>query len=173
MKQVWIELGLQSTSDNSLNILNRGHSSKDYFSALETIEKYGQNRIKVAPHIILGIPGETKDDYIKSITSSINSPIVKGIKIHHLQIHKGTELEKVYKKQNFDLITKDQYIELLAEILTIIPDDIALFRLFTTTPESYLIAPKWGKTTQQLLIEFEAYLKLRNIRQGTRNERIN
>ncbi len=71
--EIWIELGLQSVKEESLKWIDRGHSPDDYFQAVELIEKYGQGRIKVAPHIILGIPGETIEDMINTVLKSIET----------------------------------------------------------------------------------------------------
>lgn len=166
--EIWIELGLQSTNDNSLRWLNRGHDVEAYFKALEIIEKYAGTRIKVAPHIILGIPGETAEDMKSTVLQSIDSRIVRGIKLHHLQVHKGTELEQIYEKEKFKLFDAQDYIKTLSDIIAEIPQDIVLFRLFTTTPETYLVAPKWNMVTQEALQKLEERLIVNKIKQGCR-----
>ncbi|HSW60129.1 MAG TPA: TIGR01212 family radical SAM protein [bacterium] len=166
--EIWIELGLQSVKEESLKWIDRGHSAGDYFKAVELIEKYGQGRIKVAPHIILGIPGETIEDMINTVQKSIESPIVKGIKLHHLQIHHGTILEKMYEAEPFHLLSADEYINIMGEIIAVIPEDKVLLRLFTTAPEEYLIAPIWNLGTQEALQKLENWLNITKITQGCR-----
>jgi len=168
IEEIWIELGLQSVHEGSLKWINRGHTADDYFKALARIEKFAGSRIKVAPHIILGIPGETTDDMIDTVLKSIENPIVKGVKLHHLQIHAGTELEKMFNEKPFPLLDERQYIELISKIISVIPDNIVLFRLFTTSPEEYLIAPKWHLRTQDALQKLEDYLIINKIVQGKR-----
>jgi hypothetical protein len=166
--EIWIELGLQSVKDSSLKWLNRGHDAESYFKAVETIEKYAGNRIKVAPHIILGIPGETDEDMKETVLKSIESPVVRGLKLHHLQVHRGTELEKMYDEKKFKLFNIDEYIRIVGEIIGEIPEDIVMLRLFTTSPATYLIAPKWEKTTQEALQKLEEHLIVNKIIQGNR-----
>jgi len=166
--EVWIELGLQSVKEESLKWIDRGHSPDDYFQAVELIEKYGQGRIKVAPHIILGIPGETIEDMINTVLKSIENPVVKGLKLHHLQIHRGTVLEKMYQENPFNLLTSDEYIKIMGEIIAVIPQDKVLFRLFTTAPEEYLVAPIWNLGTQEALQKLENWLNINRITQGCR-----
>ena len=166
--EVWIELGLQSIKDNSLKLLNRGHDAESYFKALDIIKEYADSKIKVAPHIILGIPGESAEDMHRTVLESIDHPVVKGLKLHHLQVHRGTELEKIYSEQNFELFTLDKYVETLSNIIAVIPEDVVLFRLFTTTPGVYLVAPKWRSTTQEALQKLEEHMIVNKIKQGCR-----
>jgi len=165
--EIWIELGLQSTNDKSLKLLNRGHDAASYFRAVENVEKYGNSRIKIAPHIILGIPGETIDDMLSTVRESTQSEVVRGIKIHHLQIHRGTELEKIYAEAPFKLLSVDEYIEIISEIISLTPKEIVFFRLFTTTPAEYLVAPVWQLNTQEALAKLENYLEKNNIHQSS------
>jgi len=168
--EIWIELGLQSISDSSLSWLKRGHDKQSYFNALETIKKYAGDRIKVAPHIILGIPGENYEDMERTVLESVDHTVVKGLKFHHLQVHKGTELEKMYEEQKFELFSSEDYIETVSKIISVIPEEIVLFRLFTTTPATYLVAPKWNMTTQDALQKLEERLIVNKIKQGSRRE---
>lgn len=166
--EIWIELGLQSVKDSSLKWLNRGHDAQSYFKAVKTIEKCAGNRIKVAPHIILGIPGETDDDMKETVLKSIESPVVRGLKLHHLQVHRGTELEKMHNEKKFKLFNIDEYVGIVGEIIGNIPEDIVMFRLFTTSLASYLIAPKWKLATQKALQKLEEHLIVNKITQGSR-----
>ncbi len=165
--EIWIELGLQSTNDKSLKLMNRGHDAASYFRAVENVEKYGRSKIKIAPHIILGIPGETIDDMLKTVRESTQSEVVRGIKIHHLQIHRGTELEKIYAEAPFKLLSVDEYIEIISKIISLTPQEIVFFRLFTTTPAEYLVAPVWQLNTQEALAKLENYLEKNNIHQSS------
>jgi len=166
--EIWIELGLQSVKDSSLKWLNRGHDAESYFRALDKIKEYAGSKIKVAPHIILGIPGETDDDMKKTVLESIDHTVVSGLKLHHLQVHRGTELEKMYSEKKFNLFNIDEYVKIVGEIISEIPEDTVMLRLFTTSPASYLIAPKWEMTTQKALQKLEEYLIVNKITQGSR-----
>jgi radical SAM superfamily enzyme len=93
---------------------------------------------------------------------------VKGLKLHHLQIHRGTVLEKMYQENPFNLLTSDEYIKIMGEIIAVIPQDKVLFRLFTTAPEEYLVAPIWNLGTQEALQKLENWLNINRITQGCR-----
>lgn len=164
--EIWIELGFQSAKESSLEWMKRGHSTDEYFKALDLIKKFGDKKIKVAPHIILGLPGETAEEMVETALKSINHPVVKGLKPHHLQVHKGTVLEKIYEKEPFELLSIDDYVKIMSEIIAVTPEEIVFSRLFTTSPEEYLIAPKWELTTQEALQKLENRLKMTKIRQG-------
>ena len=150
--------------------INRGHDAACYFKAVENVENFGKGKIKVAPHIILGLPGETREDMLSTVLQSTQSPVVKGLKLHHLQIHNCTPLEKIYAKNLFPLLSVEEYIAIAADIVAKLPEDKVLFRLFTTAPAEYLIAPRWNLGTQEALRKFEEYLDKNHIVQGCRIE---
>jgi uncharacterized protein len=164
--EIWIELGLQSIHDDSLNWLNRGHDKYSYFKALDRVEKYGKGIIKVAPHIILGIPGETTEQMVETIVKSTEHNVVKGLKLHHLQIHSETELEKIYNEKKFELLDEEKYLSIVGKIIGQVPKDVVIIRLFTTSPGSYLVAPKWGRSLQYMLEKLDEWLIKNNIEQG-------
>ncbi len=165
-KEVWIELGLQSTNDKSLKFINRGHTAETYFKALDEIYKTAGERIKVAPHLILGIPDENFETMKESVTQSLSHKIVKGVKFHHLQVHRGTKLEKIYSETPFKLFTAEEYIETVAELLRYVPSNVVMHRLFTTSPGEYIIGPKWGISTAEMMEKFNKIIEDKNIMQG-------
>ena len=103
---------------------------------------------------------------LNTVLQSTQSPVVKGLKLHHLQIHNCTPLEKIYTENPFPLLSVEKYIEITASIIAKLPRDLVLFRLFTTAPAEYLIAPKWNLGTQEALRKFEEYLDANHITQG-------
>ena len=107
---------------------------------------------------------------VRTVLESTANPVVQGLKLHHLQVHRGTELEKMYEKEKFELFDLDRYIEIVGDIIAAIPEEIVLFRLFTTTPETYLVAPKWKMVTQKALQKLEEHLIVNKIKQGCRKE---
>ncbi len=165
---IWIELGLQSTNDGTLLQIQRGHTVQKYFEAIEIIEKNGQKRISVLPHLILGLPGETPETMKKSVKESTAPAVVEGVKLHHLQIYRNTELYHTYQNKPFPLFEEDEYITLLSEIIKETDDKITFMRLFSTAKSDVLIAPRWPSEKQQLLRKLEIYLSEHNIRQRRR-----
>ncbi len=166
MNEVWIELGLQSVFDTSLTLLNRGHNAADYFKALDIIYNNGKGKIRVAPHLILGIPGETEEEMAASARKAVAHVVVGAVKLHHLQVYHNTPLADLYAKHPFPLLSADQYIAAVARILTGMPAHIVFFRLFATSPHRYLIGPNWNLSTQEILEKLEEYCKKHTIKQA-------
>jgi len=167
--EIWIELGLQTSNDNSLKFLNRGHSKQDYLNALDTIEKYGENKIKVAPHLIVGIPNESFEDNLKTLKIAFSSKIVKGVKIHHLQIYKNTKLAQMFQQNPFELFSQESYLKFISDFLEYIPKNIVILRLFASSPEKYLLAPKWNLQTAEFLKKLDKFMEQNHKKQGTRS----
>ncbi len=167
--EIWIELGLQTSNDNSLKFLNRGHTKQDYLDALETIEKFGEGKIKVAPHLIVGIPNETFEDNLETLKVAFASKIVKGVKIHHLQVYKNTQLAKMFEKEPFELFSQESYMQFISDFLEYIPKDIVILRLFASSPGEYLLYPKWNLQTAEFLKRLDNFMEKHNKKQGTRS----
>jgi hypothetical protein len=171
MDEIWIELGLQSAHERSLEFLGRGHDVAAYDTAVETIHRVGAGRIKVAAHLIVGIPGETAADAAETARYATRHPAVQGIKIHHLQVHRGTPLAERYRLEPFALPDEDAYIVILGGMIRILPPRIVVMRFFTTTQSDRLIAPQWESSTAELLKKLEEYCEKNTITQGCgRNE---
>ncbi|MCK9555059.1 TIGR01212 family radical SAM protein [bacterium] len=167
-KEVWLELGLQSSNDATLKRINRGHSRKDFEKAVIASDKAG---IKVCAHIILGLPGESPEDYANT-ADFISSLPVKGVKIHHLYIAKNTELEKLYAGEEISLITKDAYIKEAANFLERIRPDIIIHRLMGDCRKERLIAPDWTLQKSEIVRNINRELACRHSWQGKRARRI-
>ncbi|MBN1500881.1 MAG: TIGR01212 family radical SAM protein [Spirochaetes bacterium] len=140
LPETWIELGMQSSHDASLNFLNRGHSFSDVCDSVKLIQKHG---IKICLHVILGIPGETREDMI-STAEKINELKVDGVKIHHLHVIKNTELEKIFNKNKFTLPDMTEYISILTDFIEHLDGTIIIHRISGDREETSLIAPLWG-----------------------------
>lgn len=138
--ELWLELGIQSMKDSSLKFLKRGHTVKQ---SVDAINLASESKIPVCVHVILGIPGETWHDMM-STAENISSLPVKGIKIHHMHIIKGTELENIYRTEQFSMMTLKEYISTLCDFLERLRPDIIIHRLMGDRNENSLIAPQWG-----------------------------
>lgn len=160
--ELWLELGVQSMKDSSLDFLKRGHSVKQCTDAIRLAAVYD---IPVCAHLIIGIPGETWQDMMDTATM-ISSLPVQGVKIHHLHIIKGTGLEKIYNSSHFSLMTLKEYISTLCDFLERLRPDIIIHRLMGDRHENSLVAPAWGvhKGTVQQGIDDE--FKRRGTHQG-------
>jgi radical SAM protein (TIGR01212 family) len=163
---LWIEIGLQSAHERSLELLQRGHDVAAYDMAVEMIQRVGAGRIKVAVHLIAGIPGETTADVVETIRHATRNPVVRGVKIHHLQVYRRTPLADQYEVAPFELPDEDSYIVLLGEVVKVLPPHIVVMRFFTEGPASRIIAPQWYSNPQELLKKLEEHCKNNTITQG-------
>ncbi len=161
-KEIWIEYGLQSIHENTLKFINRGHTLKEF---IEAIEKTSKRNIKICVHIIVGLPYEDYDMIMKTAKFIANLPI-HGLKIHCLLILKGTLLEKIYEKEKFKLLTMDEYVKIVADILEILPKNLVIQRLTADGYRDIFIAPEWAKNKLKVLNAINRELENRNSYQG-------
>jgi uncharacterized protein len=159
---ILVEYGLQSIYDKTLEFINRGHTYECFRKALELTAGRG---IKVGGHIILGFPTETREEMLHMADELSEMP-VEFLKIHQLQIIKGTTLEGVYEKKPFPVFGYQEWIEMLADFLERLSPDIVLQRLFAAAPDEILIAPIWHKTRSELLRDLDEYMEKRGSWQG-------
>ena len=141
VKPVWIEIGLQTASDATAQAVHRGYSLAVFEDAYRRLKKAG---LTVVVHMILGLPGETREDMIgtASYLASLKPP-PDGIKIQMLQVLKGTELGRQYQKQPFPLLSLEEYAALVRDCLVLFPEQTVLHRMTGDGPRSLLIAPLW------------------------------
>jgi len=137
--EIWIEYGIQSSNNETLKKINRGH---DFENVKEVIKKTKDLGLNVCAHLIFGLPGETQKDMLKSVEDTINLGI-DSIKFHPLYVTENTLLAIEYKKGNFTPISEKEYIDTLIKAIKMLPDNISIQRLTAGTEE--LLAPKWCK----------------------------
>lgn len=136
---LWIELGLQSSNDNTLKRINRGHTFDEFKKAVVELRR---RNINVCVHIINGLPNETEDMMTQTIKDVVNLDI-QGIKIHMLHIVKDTVLNNQYQNNEFELISKEKYIDIVIQQLELIPEEVVIMRLTGDSSEDKLVAPDW------------------------------
>lgn len=133
----WVELGLQSASNETLKKINRGHTVEQFIDAVKRAKK---TRLKVIAHIMTGFPWETRDDIMKT-AGLVASLKVDGLKIHPLHVLEGTALGDEYKKNKFKLMTMEEYAKILADMLEILPKDTVILRFTAEGHPDRLLAP--------------------------------
>ncbi len=163
-KEIWIEYGLQSIHEKTLKFINRGHTLEEFEKAIDLTKN---RNIKICVHIIVGLPYETYEMMLETAKYLSKLPI-HGIKIHSLLVLKGTLLEKIYEKEKFKLLTLDEYVKIVADILEILPPDLVIQRLTADGYRDIFIAPEWAKNKLKVLNEIDKELKKRNSYQGKR-----
>ena len=161
--EIWVELGVQTAHNKSLDFLNRGHDNEASLDAIRKLKDAGISHI--VAHIILGIPGETEKDMIDTIRIFSDAG-VDGFKIHHLQVTKNTPLEKMWRENNIPLFSLDEYIDLLVRIVEVIPQHIVIHRLIGSSNEEYLLAPRWKIKKTKIFSDILNKFKEKNSFQG-------
>lgn len=139
---ILLEIGVESSHDKTLKLINRGHDYKTAEDAIFRAQKCG---IRTAVHFILGLPGETREDILETAHKIAKLPI-DVVKLHQLQIIKNTALADLYEKDpaSVPLFTLDEYLDLCAEIVNIIPEHICIERFVSQSPPELRLAPNWG-----------------------------
>lgn len=157
-----VELGLQSSNDNTLRFINRGHNSKTFKDAAQ---KLHARNIFVVAHIINGLPYETKEDMINTI-KFVNDCKVDGIKIHMLYIAKNTPLASLYEANKFHILTREEYIDIVCSQLRLLNEDVVVMRITGDPILNELVAPEWLIKKFMVLNGIDQEMVKRNIYQG-------
>ena len=145
IKPLWLEIGLQTSNDECGRLLNRQYDFADFQKALQLLQDTG---IRVCVHILNGLPFENKEDMLKTVKDIVHLPF-HGIKIHMLHILKNTALAKMDAQYDYQLLSRDEYIELVVSQLELLPPEIVVQRLTGDPLKDELIKPDWvlNKTT--------------------------
>lgn len=157
-----IELGLQSMHQKTLQFINRGHDLQCFIDACK---KLRDRHINVVVHIINGLPGETKNDMLETV-SFLNNLDIQGIKIHMLFIQKNTELAHTYLLNPFPLLSLEAYVDIVVSQLELLNDSIIIHRLTGDAPRQELIAPLW--TLKKFIVsnEIDKLMRKKDTYQG-------
>lgn len=147
IKPVFVELGLQTIHSDSAKYIRRGYSLEVYNEAVKKLKNIGVN---IVVHIILGLPNESEEDMLESVKYVCQSKI-DGIKLQLLHIIAGTDLAKDYEKGLFKTLEFDEYVELIAKCVAIIPKNIVIHRLTGDGAKKDLIAPLWSADKKRVL----------------------
>ena len=159
---VLVEYGLESANNATLQRINRGHSFEQSVSALERTHQRG---LLTGAHIILGLPGEDAAESLRQAPILSQLPI-DILKIHQMQIIRGTKLAEMYEREPFHIYSVDEYIELIAQYIQRLRPDMVLERFVSQSPKELLIAPHWGLKNYEFTNKLVNYLKQNDIHQG-------
>ena len=159
---VLVEYGVESTNDETLLRINRGHT---FQQSCDAILRTHQRGLLTGAHIILGLPGEDADESLRQAPVISELPI-DILKIHQMQIIRGTRLAELYATEPFHIYTVDEYIHLIAEYIQRLRPDMVLERFVSQSPKDLLIAPHWGLKNYEVTNLLANHLRAHNIRQG-------
>jgi len=161
--EVWVEYGLQTVHDKTLEFIGRGHN---FTQTEEIIRKTSRRGKKVGVHVILGLPGESKEEMMETAEKVSRLP-VSGVKLHLLHVLKNTPLEELYNKGEVKLLKEDEYINIACDFIERLSPDCVLLRLASDARVKVLVAPKWMNRKLEVIRSIEREFKTRNTRQGS------
>jgi len=157
-----IELGLQTIHEKTNKFINRGHDLKCF---TDMVNKLREKNINVVAHIINGLPYETKEMMIETV-KYLNNLDIQGIKIHMLHVLKNTKLGEIYEKEKFNIISKEEFVEIVCEQLQYLRKEIVIHRLSGDPNQEELIAPIWLTKKFCVLNDIDKYMAKNDIIQG-------
>ena len=163
---IWVELGLQSVHDKTLQVINRGHNYQQFLDAVSALARRGLN---ICVHIIIGLPGESDEDVLLTAKTLASLPI-NGIKIHSLLALAGTRLGDLYKQGSIPMITKEKYVSLTADVLELLPPEMVIQRLTADGYRDIFLAPAWAGNKLDVLNSINKELETRDSYQGMRDK---
>lgn len=164
---VIVEYGIESANDSTLRLINRGHT---FGCVRDTVERTAGRGITTGGHIILGLPGESPEENIRQ-AADISSLPLDILKIHQMQVIRGTQLAAMYSEKPFHVYTVHEYIALIAEYIQHLRPTLVLERFVSQSPKDLLIAPKWGLKNHEFTDMLVRHLMENGIRQGQKARR--
>ena len=161
-KEVWLELGLQSVHETTMEKCNRKHSTQIVF---DWIDKLKSTNIKTCVHIINGLPNESKSDMLETV-KQISKHNPDAIKIHMLHLIEGTQMAKEYEEHPFHILTLEEYVDIVVDQLELLPQEMIIERLTGDGIAKDLIKPKWTIKKTIVTNEIDKLMVKRNTWQG-------
>lgn len=162
IKPVWVELGLQTVSDETSKLINRGYPLSVFDSAFDALKK---RNIEVVTHVILGLPGETKEMMTQTV-EYLAKKKTDGIKLQLLHVIKGTPLAKLWESGKYTAMTAEEYTDVLLDCIERLPFETVVHRITGDSPPTLLLAPEWSRYKWTVLNGILAEAKRRKTHQG-------
>ena len=159
---VWIEYGLQSAKDKTLEVINRGHDLQCFEDAVRATVNRG---IKICAHVILGLPGEARSDMLHT-AETISDLGIDGLKLHLLYVISGTPMEALYRQGKYRCLEQQEYVDLVCDFLERIPPGMVIQRLTGDPHPEELVAPDWSRRKTETLQKINETLEKRDSWQG-------
>ena len=149
MKPVWVELGLQTIHDRTAKAVHRGYDLAAFEAGYHALKALG---LTVIVHVIFSLPGETREDMLSTVRYlAALDPPPDGVKLQMLHVLRGTQLGEDYEKEPFPLLTLEEYAELVAQSVRILPEETVIHRLTGDAPGKLLLAPEWARNKKRVL----------------------
>lgn len=160
--EVTVELGIQTSNDETGKLINRCYTSRDFTDAVCLLNKY---EIDVVAHMMVGLPEESHEDIVNTV-NFLNGHYIQGVKIHSTYIVENTELKKLYDNKKYSPITLEEYLKEVIYIITHLNPDFVVHRISGDAPKDILVAPEWNHHKKLVLNGVFNTLKKDNLWQG-------
>lgn len=160
--ELWIEIGMQTSHDKSLEFLRRGHTNG---ATADAVDRAARRGIPVCVHLILGIPGESWQDMMETAAVLRTMP-VRGVKFHHLHVIRGTDLEESFREGRMKPLSMNEYVSTLCDFIERVSPEILIHRLTGDREENSLVAPRWGLHKGTVIKAIEDEFRRRGSFQG-------
>lgn len=167
IKPVWVELGLQTIHESTASFIRRGYPLSTFYKAYQSLKEAG---IKVIAHVILGLPGESKDMILETVRylGQMGDHGIDGIKLQLLHILEGTDLADLYNQGSVPVYSLSEYTDLVIDCIALLPPGVVIHRLSGDGPKKLLLAPLWSANKRLVLNTLAKRFKERGICQGDR-----
>ena len=162
-----VELGLQSSSDETAEKINRGHTYADFLYGYRRLRE-ASDKIEICVHIIFGLPGESREDMMKTVRD-VAALAPDQVKIHLLHVLKNTEMARIYERGEYTPLEKDEYVALVADAIELLPPDTVVARLTGDGMADDLLAPDWSRKKVAVLNDIDKLLYSRSSWQGSKS----
>ncbi len=160
---VWVELGLQTASDKTAMLINRGYESSVYLYACKILEAH---KIDTVTHLMIGLPGESEGE-LRETVRLVNSTHPFGIKIHSVYVADGTRLSEMYLRGEYTPIEKSVYTDRAVYVLTHVSPEVVVHRITGDCPRGMLVAPEWNADKNSVIAEINAKMQGSSVKQGS------
>ena len=161
-----VELGLQTSNDDTARIINRGHSFEDFVRGYERLRR-ANRKINICVHLIFGLPGESMEDMLRTVRD-VSALHPDQVKLHLLHVIEGTPLAKMYKAGKYQPMEQDDYVRVVVDALTLLPENTVVGRLTGDGMQSSLLAPDWSRKKTVVINEIDKLMYAEGLWQGCR-----
>ncbi|MEG2353193.1 MAG: TIGR01212 family radical SAM protein [Clostridium sp.] len=165
---VWVEIGLQTSNDTTGKLINRGYDTETF---TEAVKNLNHRNIDAVGHCIFGLPGEGKEEILETI-NYLSHVGIQGIKMHLLHLMEDTPMVSLYNSGKLKFMEQDEYVDLICEAVTRLPEEMVVHRLTGDAPRSLLIGPMWSLKKWEVLNAIDDKLKNEGLYQGMNFKKI-
>ncbi|WP_423217512.1 TIGR01212 family radical SAM protein [Streptococcus equinus] len=168
---VTVELGLQTTYDETSEIINRGHNYDLYVKTVKRLRELAP-KVEIVSHLINGLPGETHEMMVENVRRCVTDNEIDGIKLHLLHLMTSTKMQRDYHEGRLKLLSMDEYVNIICDQLEIIPKNIVIHRITGDAPRDMLIGPMWSLKKWEVLNAIDKEMECRGSYQGCKLEEV-